>query len=616
MMAEFESEEQITSFFNKTPDEVKSLLCREKRCPLCPFYRYIGDSPLQMHIQNAHIQHSVDFSYVEESVICLPCRRPCSDQVQRRPNHPLRSHFHCPFCLKIITRSTSFKNHIVRCTGSIVSESKNIGKSDSSMADTASLGSDELPHGTIQPMLDIFDVSPNDMTVLRNFVQLFQFNPYVLHSDEMLFLRKWLVDDLGAKLPEISEDEFLDEMISSHSDDEFSASTSDLNYSELGLKNDKLQVIVQMDSESFTDGTNNIVDQNGVNDISDVDENDGKIIVAIKSEPGDIANLYECTDCKQQFTSASGWQRHMEIYHSIDAHKLECQKCKYTFKDKHCLARHIRRGTCSGNIFIKHNIVLDRRPTKKAATEIPVSCPTCNLNFNMPHLMKKHAIAVHDNDSPFVCEHCGLSFQTYSNCRVHKLSHNDERPFACDQCEKRFKTKQLLTLHSYMHTGEKPYSCGKCDAKFRYRGTLVQHLSTVHKQPKPYLCNECGKSFCRINVFRYHQHTHTGFKPHKCKHCEKRFYTAHQLLLHQHNHDGKKLFHCKLCPASYCRSSALSKHVILKHTRNFKHRCPSCNKGFVFASILKKHMESVHKTDEPLIKTELIENPVQLFSSG
>uniref|UniRef100_F6TBZ1 C2H2-type domain-containing protein n=1 Tax=Ciona intestinalis TaxID=7719 RepID=F6TBZ1_CIOIN len=371
-----------------------------------------------MHIQNAHIQHSVDFSYVEESVICLPCRRPCSDQVQRRPNHPLRSHFHCPFCLKIITRSTSFKNHIeccnditVRCTGSIVSERKTI---------------EMVAHVLhsfiqIQPMLDIFDVSPNDMTVLRNFVQLFQFNPYVLHSDEMLFLRKWLVDEIS---------------------------------------NPPSQCSSSVDKH----GTNNTVDQNGVNDISDVDKNDGKIIVAIKSEPEDIANLYECTDCKQQFTSASGWQRHMEIYHSIDAHKLECKKCKYTFKDKHCLARHIRRGTNCRVHKLSHN------------DERPFACDQCEKRFKTKQLLTLHSY-MHTGEKPYSCGKCDA-----------KHTHTGFKPHKCKHCEKRFYTAHQLLLHQHNHDGKKLFHCKLCTASYCRSSALSKHVILKHTRNFKHRC--------------------------------------------------------------------------------------------------------------------------------
>uniref|UniRef100_H2Z1N7 Hsp70-interacting protein N-terminal domain-containing protein n=1 Tax=Ciona savignyi TaxID=51511 RepID=H2Z1N7_CIOSA len=246
-MTAYLNEVNTTAFFSKTAEEVKTILCKEKCCPLCPSYRYVGENPLETHVQNTHLHHSVDFTYVDETVICLPCRRPCSNLVMRRVNTPFRSHFHCPFCLKIITRSTSFKRHIVRCTGSVLTHADDTKQelSDGQL----NISSVESLEQQDEPMLDIFDVTPRDMKVLKNFVQLFQFNPYVLHSDEMLFIRKWLVDDLGANLPEISDDEYVDDNGTLSSNDEQGAS----GFGSASHGNKKLQVIVDMDN--FVEGT-------------------------------------------------------------------------------------------------------------------------------------------------------------------------------------------------------------------------------------------------------------------------------------------------------------------------------------------------------------------------
>ncbi|KAJ8415183.1 hypothetical protein AAFF_G00008810 [Aldrovandia affinis] len=71
---------------------------------------------------------------------------------------------------------------------------------------------------------------------------------------------------------------------------------------------------------------------------------------------------------------------------------------------------------------------------------------------------------------------------------------NDERPFQCSQCGVSFTQKGNLLRHVKLHSGEKPFKCPFCSYACRRRDALTGHLRT-HSVGKPHKCNFCGRSY-------------------------------------------------------------------------------------------------------------------------
>ncbi|KAE8297663.1 Zinc finger protein 219 [Larimichthys crocea] len=142
------------------------------------------------------------------------------------------------------------------------------------------------------------------------------------------------------------------------------------------------------------------------------------------------------------------------------------------------------------------------------------------------------------------------------------MSHRGERPFSCPHCEKTYGLKQDLKEHMVLHTGEKPPppSLQQDDLHTASEGNLECHLR-IHNGEKPYPCTECDQSFSQKPELRRHMFSHTG-GGFLCSYCGKSLRDPHSLKSHERLHTGER-----------------------------PHRCPVCEKGYTWATKLRRHMK-------------------------
>nr|CAB3260909.1 uncharacterized protein LOC100176248 [Phallusia mammillata] len=103
----------VTYFADKTFEEYFEQLSDHTNCPLCQFSSTKPGS-FKNHLCHVHLNYSVCFIYNEINYCCLPCRKGCQGPIVNRFH---RSHFHCPNCKNIFTRSASFKKHVASRIG-------------------------------------------------------------------------------------------------------------------------------------------------------------------------------------------------------------------------------------------------------------------------------------------------------------------------------------------------------------------------------------------------------------------------------------------------------------------------------------------------------------------
>lgn len=139
--------------------------------------------------------------------------------------------------------------------------------------------------------------------------------------------------------------------------------------------------------------------------------------------------------------------------------------------------------------------------------------------------------------APYICETCGVGYQTDKELSEHMLiAHVKLKPFECSICHKRFTQQGGVLQHMRMHTGDRPFPCTYCPKSFTQKSGLDQHLR-IHTKEKPYRCVVCSKTFCQSVHLRQHMRTHTNVAPFQCVICNKRFKQSSHLNYHLKNHN-------------------------------------------------------------------------------
>lgn len=83
--------------------------------------------------------------------------------------------------------------------------------------------------------------------------------------------------------------------------------------------------------------------------------------------------------------------------------------------------------------------------------------------------------------APYVCNQCGMTFETEATLNSHKSSHSPTTSYPCDQCHKTFSSRSKLNTHkNEAHASQKRFPCSICgpDRWFKTKAELDNHMRT------------------------------------------------------------------------------------------------------------------------------------------
>ena len=129
-----------------------------------------------------------------------------------------------------------------------------------------------------------------------------------------------------------------------------------------------------------------------------------------------------------------------------------------------------------------------------------------------------------------------INYFAFFSYRIHHEKH--EKCFVCKTklskslLEEHIKAKHEFYLKHDLAYGivddqfgqnnpeEKRYQCNQCDKNYLKRGTLIQHIETIHHFLK-HQCAKCGQIFKATQGLRTHINVQHGEEKEKCHICGK-----------------------------------------------------------------------------------------------
>lgn len=198
--------------------------------------------------------------------------------------------------------------------------------------------------------------------------------------------------------------------------------------------------------------------------------------------------------------------------------------------------------------------------------------------------------------------------------------------FSCDLCHKSYSTRSKLAEHQlYRHSEARPHRCLQCPKVFKSTSNLKQHVKCAHERPR-FPCPDCPADL-KHKVFsesglRYHRltahHSKNESRPlHFCPICAKGFLQATLLRKHLSSaHEAERKFPCPYCPATFKRKDHADRHVTDTHSLVVElFECEVCHGRFQSAARLKQHAklhqdESIRKSCQLCGKKMLAKNLV------
>ena len=340
--------------------------------------------------------------------------------------------------------------------------------------------------------------------------------------------------------------------------------------------------------------------------------------------------IQNCSICQKSFLNKLDLSNHIIYDHKPES--FRCIVCGLELKTEMSLdihKLHIHGDTtkywcdvCVVSFTTKKDLEIHKASPSHTVEVFP-TCTICNVLFTEQKFLDLHMTS-HPDVEEYPCEYCDKTFQTKRRQYMHvKRCHRPNPNFACHICGKCCLDSWKLQKHIQTHggpkakkiqakaareevkriakeKGERTMKCEDCDLTFKSEKCLNRHDLVVHSEANLHFCDECDESFPTKVKLEIHKSTHTGEELPSCPVCSQVF--TENCFLDDHmriHHSDIDEFPCGHCDKSFRTKRRRYMHVKRCHDTDRKYACHICERSFIDAWKLRKHI-STH--ENPLAK--------------
>lgn len=273
--------------------------------------------------------------------------------------------------------------------------------------------------------------------------------------------------------------------------------------------------------------------------------------------------------------------------------------CEYTTSAKDNVERHADAhekvmchlcGKPSSKARLAHHVGKQHQSNKVGRFE----CLDCARQFSKEELLKAHSLSYHGigEEDLQSCANCKRMFGRDTGIHRHEKVCI---PPPAKKVKFIHRDKNKTTHIKVPFDEDRPNNCPYegCDFYHERRFTVRSHYIGAHCKQK---CPYCGKI---LNFYHMENHivmAHTKDYKHVCKVCNAGFFKEHRLTQHMDEEHVKELkYVCEECGKAFFSYKKMYSHYNKYHMNAGKFRCDPCAKVYTNKSSLIKHLRTQHQ---------------------
>ena len=282
---------------------------------------------------------------------------------------------------------------------------------------------------------------------------------------------------------------------------------------------------------------------------------------------------YSCDSCPKTFNLQGNLKQHHQLIHAKI--RFPCPQCSKPLTSKRNLKNHLK--ICTSNLDFDKTRERFVQETQLASPNDLVSSETLGKTLSLQNSFKIPSDS--KNEAPSKSEILNKLYQISNEAETYKPSETFDtaeidltKKHKCDKCSKIFKNGTYLKTHFRIVHDKIRYSCPKCPKVYCSNFKLKDHIACAHED-RGYSCDNCPKVFnSQAHLKQHHLLIHEKVR-FPCPLCSKALTSKWILKKHlkicTSNSSNEVIKDCKICAQPLINPNG-KKHKIRRCERIFK----------------------------------------------